>query len=114
MRMRIIDTRLCMLVAGFTLLTGAAFAQTLKSAAHRRLAQEATPGGSRDVSFFQEREQRVEAIEVGSIYMLVGHVWHYNNALDKSLTPRASSAIEDSASRRRWLSPSRLTGQRTT
>jgi hypothetical protein len=42
------------------------------------------------VSFFQEREQRVEEIEVGSIDMLIGHVLHYNNALDNPLTARAS------------------------
>jgi isoquinoline 1-oxidoreductase alpha subunit len=43
------------------------------------------------VSLFQEREQRVEEIEVGSIGMLIGHACHHNNALDKWLTTRASS-----------------------
>jgi hypothetical protein len=42
------------------------------------------------MSFFQEREQRVEEIEIGSIYMRVRHAWHYNNALDNQLMARAS------------------------
>ena len=42
------------------------------------------------MSLFQEREQRVEEIEIGPIYMRVGHACHYNNALDNERTSRAS------------------------